>query len=84
MIIIHFFPAAGKYFHEKSISFVILEANDYIGGRVKNVDWHNISVPLGAGWLHGVDEHPKLVEKAEKYNMSYYKESYKFDNIIVK
>ena len=49
---------------------------------MKNVEWNNISVPLGAGWFHGVDENPLLVKKAEKYNLTSYKDSYKFDNIV--
>ena len=74
--------AAGKHFHEKNVNFLILEANDYIGGRVKNIEWNGISIPLGAGWFHGVDENPLLVEKAKKFNLSSYKDSYKSDNIV--
>lgn len=82
-LFIIFLIAAGKYFHENNVpNFLILEANDYIGGRVKNLEWNNISIPLGAGWFHKVDDNPLLYEKAKKYNLTSYKDSYKFDNIV--
>jgi hypothetical protein len=38
------------YAHKhKSDNFVILEKNDYIGGRTKNIKWHESFISLGAG-----------------------------------
>ena len=56
--------------------FLILEANDYVGGRVKNIDWNNLTIPLGAGWLHVVDEDHELYKKHLQYNMSLYTDTY--------
>jgi len=68
---------AGKYFHDNNVSkFLILEANDYIGGRVKNIHWYNQTIPLGAGWLHVVDEDHELYKKHLQYNMSLYTDTY--------
>ena len=33
----------------KSDNFVILERNDYIGGRICNISWHDEQISLGAG-----------------------------------
>jgi len=38
------------YAHKnKSNNFIILEKNDYIGGRVKNIEWHDTIISLGGG-----------------------------------
>ena len=36
-------------YKHKSANFIILEKNDYIGGRVKNIKWHDIFISLGGG-----------------------------------
>ena len=33
----------------KSDNFVILERNDYIGGRILNISWHDEQISLGGG-----------------------------------
>lgn len=79
---VFFLLAAGKYFHDNNITFLILEAENYLGGRVKNVNWNGESIPLGAGWIHNVEENHILVKKANQYNISYYEDSYKLDNVV--
>ncbi len=37
-------------------NFLILEAQDYIGGRVKQVKIGNVTVGEGANWVHYVEE----------------------------
>ena len=72
-----FRSAAGKYFHDNTEGkFLILEANDYIGGRVKNVDFHGHNIPLGAGWLHEVNEDHILYKKAKEYNLKTFTDEY--------
>jgi len=34
-------------YKHKSTNFVILEKNDYVGGRVKNIEWHDTFISLG-------------------------------------
>ena len=77
------FSAAGKYLNGHT-NFLILEANDYIGGRVRNKDWYGISLPLGAGWIH----HPEddvddnyVTGLAKRYQLKYYIDSYDASNI---
>lgn len=36
-------------FRNKSNNFVILEKNDYVGGRIKNIKWNNSFISLGGG-----------------------------------
>jgi hypothetical protein len=36
-------------YRHKSSNFIILEKNDYIGGRVKNIKWHDAFISLGGG-----------------------------------
>lgn len=66
-----FFSGAAKYFHENGVTnFLVLEGNDYIGGRMKNKDFGGASVPLGPGWIHFPEENHILVQLALKYNLS--------------
>ena len=78
------FSAAGKYFNQQNISFLVLEANDYIGGRVKNEMWKGESIPLGASWIHNVNEDHIINQLAVQYNLTYYNDSYKLANIQYK
>ena len=57
-------------------NFLVLEAKDYIGGRVKSVPFGGETVPLGAGWIHNAKAGHVYYELAKKYNMSLYKDNY--------
>jgi polyamine oxidase len=37
------------------MKITILEANDYIGGRIRNVSFENYTVEMGANWISGLD-----------------------------
>ncbi|USW54238.1 Putative flavin amine oxidase, FAD/NAD(P)-binding domain superfamily [Septoria linicola] len=58
--------------------FVIIEANDYIGGRIANVDFGRQSngdphkVEIGANWVHGVGGNfvNPIYHLIEKYNIN--------------
>ncbi|XP_028392199.1 polyamine oxidase 7-like [Dendronephthya gigantea] len=66
---------AGSYLQSNGQSnFLILEAQDYIGGRVKQVKIGGLTVGEGANWVHYVedgDENPILVI-ANKINLMRY------------
>ena len=49
----------------------MLEANDYIGGRMKNQMFGNASVALGAGWISYPETNHILYQIANKYNMDW-------------
>jgi len=69
--------------HEQGIdNFLILEAKDYIGGRVKSQQFAGKSVPMGAGWIHGADESNIMWRLAKKYKMKVHKDNYDYDDIV--
>ena len=48
---------AAKHLHENGIkSFVVLEAQDYVGGRLKNTNIEGITFGEGANWVHYVED----------------------------
>ena len=48
---------AAKTLHDKGIDdFLVLEGQDYIGGRMKNVPFAGLAVEEGANWIHYYDE----------------------------
>lgn len=49
---------AAKEFQKAGKSFLVLEAQDRIGGRALVAEGFLIPVDLGACWLHAVDENP--------------------------
>jgi len=62
-------------------NFLVLEANDYIGGRVKNVMIDNASVPLGSGWIHKADENHTVYQLAKKYNLKMERDAYQYADV---
>ena len=50
--------AAARTLHVKGITnYIVLEASDKIGGRIRRDDARNIE--LGANWIHGLDKNDK-------------------------
>ena len=49
---------AAKELQKAGKSFLVLEAQDRIGGRTLVAKGFSIPVDLGAAWLHGVDKNP--------------------------
>ncbi|BFI29912.1 hypothetical protein AXG93_1988s1270 [Marchantia polymorpha subsp. ruderalis] len=48
--------AAGRTLTEMGITnFVILEATDRVGGRIRNTDFAGMKVEMGANWVEGVN-----------------------------
>eukprot|EP01084_Bolivina_argentea_P061749 112887_1 len=46
--------SAGKTLYDSGITnFVIIEAQDYIGGRIKSIDFAGYKLNGGASWIHG-------------------------------
>lgn len=76
---------AGNHFQNNNLTnFLILEAQDYIGGRIKQVTVGNVTVGEGANWVHYVedkDDNPILV-LANEINLEKYMNNE--DDIAVK
>lgn len=61
-----------KTLHDKGITdFLVLEGQDYIGGRMKVVPFAGIKVELGANWIYYFDEEENpLVPLRDKHNLT--------------
>ena len=62
---------AAKMLHDLGIKdFLVLEAQDYIGGRMKLVPFAGLKVEEGANWIHLVEENNNpLNPLKERYNL---------------
>lgn len=48
---------AAKTLYDKGIrDFLILEGQDYIGGRIRNLPFADVRIEEGANWIHFSDE----------------------------
>ncbi|XP_074658261.1 uncharacterized protein LOC141911182 [Tubulanus polymorphus] len=62
--------SAAKYLHDHGVKdFIIIDAENRIGGRVKATEFGDKIVELGANWVHGTDGNP-LWDLAKKYKMA--------------
>ncbi|XP_074658297.1 uncharacterized protein LOC141911215 [Tubulanus polymorphus] len=62
--------SAAKYLHDHGVKdFVIIDAENRIGGRVKASEFGGKIVELGANWVQGTDGNP-LWDLAKKYKMA--------------
>ena len=65
-------------FHKKNFdNFLVLEAKDYIGGRVKTTMFAGVSVPLGAGWIHRSETNHSFYLLSKEYHMTLYEDVYR-------
>ena len=62
---------AARTLHDKGITdFLVLEAQDYIGGRIKQEPFAGMKVEEGANWIHYVEEEDNpLNPLREKYDL---------------
>jgi polyamine oxidase len=76
---------AGNHFQRNNLTnFLILEAQDYIGGRIKQAHVGNVTVGEGANWVHFVedeDENP-ILTLANEINLEKYMNNE--EDIVVK
>ena len=49
--------------------FLILEAQNYVGGRYKNVPFANTRIEEGANWVHYTEEENALWDLAKKHKL---------------
>lgn len=63
---------AAKALHDKGISdFLVLEGQDYIGGRMKQSPFADMKVELGANWIQFADEEDNpLIPLRNKHNLT--------------
>ena len=63
---------AAKTLHDNGITdFIVLEGQDYIGGRIKQVSFADMKVEEGANWIHFSEEEDNpLMPLRNKYNLT--------------
>ena len=63
---------AAKTLYDQGITdFLVLEGQDYVGGRIKQVSFAGMKVEEGANWIHYADgEHNPLMPLRNKYNLT--------------
>ena len=75
---------AAKTLHDQRVTdFVVLEGQDYIGGRMRQASFAGMKVELGANWIHYADEDDNpLIPLKNKHNMTGHKSD--FTNIGIR
>ena len=59
--------SAAKTLKKKGIEdFLVLEAQDYIGGRIKSIPFAGVKIEDGANWIHYYDENPNPIRTLQK------------------
>lgn len=63
---------AAKTLYDRGIrNFLVLEAQDYIGGRMKSVPFAGMKIEEGANWIHYVEEKDNPLNRLnKKYNLT--------------
>ena len=62
--------AAMTLYDQGITDFLVLEAQDYIGGRIKSVPFVGKNIEEGANWIHFVEEKENpLLPLRDKYNL---------------
>ena len=69
---------AAKTLYDQGIAdFLVLEAQDYIGGRIKSVPFAEMKIEEGANWIHFVEEDDNpLLPLRNKHNMKGHMSNY--------
>ena len=56
--------------HEKSENdFLILEAQSYIGGRIKDTKFGSLTIQEGANWIHDIGKYNSMYILKQKYGL---------------
>ena len=56
--------------------FVILEAQSFIGGRMKDVKFGNLTIQEGANWIHGIGKGNAMYTLKQKYGLRAVRDDY--------
>jgi len=73
--------AAHTLYNRGVRNFLVLEAKDYIGGRCKEAKFGDKTIPIGAGWIHKIEENHIVWQLAKKHKLTLFNDTYSFDSI---
>ena len=68
--------AASSLYENGIKNFLVLEAKNYKGGRVHQDHFAGVTVPLGAGWVHWIENEGLIWRLVKKHNIKYFYEDY--------
>lgn len=61
--------SAARYLQQQGYQVIILEARERIGGRIwTDRSWQNLSLDLGASWIHGIQGNP-ITKLAQQFQI---------------
>lgn len=63
--------------HENGIdNFLVLEAKHYKGGRVYQENFDGVHLPLGAGWVHKIEQEGLIWSLVKQYGIKHHYDNY--------
>ena len=54
--------SAAHELHRRGVDYILIEARDRIGGRIKNIKYHGRELYLGANWIHDANPRNSLLK----------------------
>ena len=79
------FPGASIQLYESNVTnFLVLDAKDYIGGRVRSESFQGFTVAMGAGWIHMVQEDHMILQLAKKWKLKYAEDDYDIKKMSIR
>ena len=67
---------ASKLQEKGHTDFLILEAQSYIGGRVKDIKFGSLTIQEGANWIHNIGKDNPMYQLKQKYGLNATKDDY--------
>jgi len=61
---------ASKLQEKGHTDFLILEAQSYIGGRIKDIKFGSLTIQEGANWIHGIGKDNSMYQLKQKYGLN--------------
>lgn len=76
---------AAMELHKQGVdNFLVLEAKDYIGGRLREEVWFGKTIAIGAGWIHKIDANHEIYKLAKKYGLQYHQDDYNLNDMAMR
>ena len=61
---------ASKLQEKGHTDFLVLEAQSYIGGRIKDIKFGSLTIQEGANWIHGIGKDNSMYQLKQKYGLN--------------
>ena len=67
---------ASKLQEKGHTDFLILEAQGYIGGRIRDTKFGSLTIQEGTNWIHGIGKDNSMYQLKQKYGLKATKDNY--------